>query len=47
MIQDFPVGGKAVYFCIERRRWRNKLDKSTEIKSDYSFIAEDSKIITP
>ncbi|MET3115786.1 outer membrane usher protein FimD/PapC [Pedobacter sp. CG_S7] len=44
MIQDFPIRGKAVYLCIKRRRWRNKSDKSIEIKSDYSFIAEGSKL---
>ena len=43
-IQDFPIRGKAVYLCIRRRRWRHKIDKSIEVKSDYSFIAEGSKI---
>ncbi len=42
-IQDFPIRGKAVYLKIKRRRWRNKEDKS-EIKSDYRFIAEGSKL---
>lgn len=44
LIQDFPIRGKAVYLCIRRRRWRNKIDKSIEVKSDYSFIAEGSKL---
>jgi hypothetical protein len=44
LIQDFPIRGKAVYLGIRRRRWRNKTDKSIEIKSDYSFIAEGSKL---
>lgn len=44
MIQDFPIRGKAVYLCIKRRRWRNKLDKKIVIKSDYSFISEGSKL---
>ena len=44
MIQDFPIRGKAVYLCIKRRRWRNKFNKSIEIKSDYSFITEGSKL---
>lgn len=44
MIQDFPIRGKAVYLCIKRRRWRNKFDRSIEIRSDYSFIAEGSKL---
>jgi len=44
LIQDFPIRGKAVYLGIRRRRWRNKLNKSIEIKSDYSFIAEGSKL---
>jgi hypothetical protein len=43
-VQDFPIRGKAVYLCIKRRRWRNKFDKSIEIKSDYSFITEGSKL---
>lgn len=43
-IQDFPLRGKAVYLAIKRRRWRNKTDKSQEIKSDYSFISEGSKL---
>jgi len=43
-IQDFPLRGKAVYLAIKRRRWRNKTDKSHEIKSDYSFISEGSKL---
>ena len=44
LIQDFPIRGKAVYLVIRRRRWRNKSDKSVEVKSDYSFIAEGSKL---
>lgn len=44
IIQDFPIRGKAVYLCIRRRRWRSKTDKSVEIKSDYSFITEGSKL---
>ena len=43
-IQDFPLRGKAVYLAIKRRRWRSKTDKSKQIKSDYSFIAEGSKL---
>ena len=42
LIQDFPIRGKAVYLGIRRRRWRNKFDKSIEVKSDYTFIAEGS-----
>lgn len=42
-IQDFPIRGKAVYLVIKRRRWRDK-ESGKEIKSDYSFIAEGSKI---
>jgi hypothetical protein len=44
IIQDFPIRGKAVYLGIRRRRWRHKIDKSIEVKSDYSFIAEGSKL---
>ena len=44
IIQDFPIRGKAVYLGIRRRRWRNKTDKSIQVKSDYSFIAEGSKL---
>jgi transposase len=43
-IQDFPIRGKAVYLLIKRRRWRLKTDKKIEIKSDYSFISEGSKL---
>lgn len=43
-IQDFPIRGKAVYLGIRRRRWRHKIDKSKTIQSDYSFIAEVSKL---
>lgn len=42
-IQDFPIRGKAVFLVIKRRRWRDK-QNGKEIKSDYSFIAEGSKI---
>ena len=42
-IQDFPIRGKAVYLGIRRRRWRHKISKE-EVKSDYSFIAEGSKL---
>jgi len=42
-IQDFPLRGKAVYLTIKRRRWRHKVTKE-EIRSDYSFIAEGSKL---
>lgn len=42
-IQDFPLRGKAVYLTIKRRRWRDKETKQ-EIRSDYSFIAEGSKL---
>lgn len=44
IIQDFPIRGKAVYLGIRRRRWRNIKGKSVTVKSDYSFIAEGSKI---
>jgi hypothetical protein len=43
-IQDFPIRGKAVYLVLRRRRWRDKQTKSCDIKSDYSFIAEGSKL---
>jgi hypothetical protein len=42
-VQDFPLRGKAVYLTIKRRRWRDKETKQ-EIRSDYSFIAEGSKL---
>jgi len=44
LIQDFPIRGKAVYLGICRRRWRSKADKTIEIKTDFSFIAEGSKL---
>lgn len=43
VIQDFPIRGKAVYLVIKRRRWRHK-ETRQELKSDYSFIAEGSKL---
>lgn len=43
-IQDFPIRGKAVYLHIKTRRWRDKKTKKLEIKNDYSFIAEGSKL---
>ena len=43
-IQDFPIRGKAVYLGIRRCRWRSKADKSFEIKNDYAFITEESKL---
>jgi len=42
-IQDFPIRGKAVYLIIRRRRWRDK-QTSKGITSDYSFMAEGSKL---
>lgn len=42
-VQDFPIRGQAVYLVIRRRRWRHKVTKK-EIRSDYSFIAEGSKL---
>ena len=44
LIQDFPIRGKAVYLGIRRRRWRHKIDKAKEIRGDYSFITEGSKL---
>jgi hypothetical protein len=44
LIQDFPIRGKAVYLGIKRRRWRCKTNKNIEIKSDYSFITDGSKL---
>ena len=44
IIQDFPIRGKAVYLAIKRRRWRSKINKSIQVKSDFSFIAEGSKL---
>ena len=44
LIQDFPVRGKALYLGIRTRRWRMKTDKSKEIKNDYTFIAEGSRL---
>lgn len=42
-VQDFPIRGKAVYLLIRRRRWRHK-QTSKEITSDYSIIAEGSRL---
>jgi hypothetical protein len=43
-VQDFPIRGKALYLVIRTRRWRKKVNKSEEIKNDFSFIAEGSKL---
>lgn len=43
-IQDFPIRGKAVYLHIKTRRWRDKKTKSKQLRNDYSFIAEGSKL---
>ncbi len=43
-VQDFPIRGKAVYLHIKTRRWRDKKTKTKQIKNDYSFIAEGSKL---
>ena len=43
-IQDFPIRGKALYLCIRRRVWREKINPNNTIKSDYSFISEGSKL---
>ena len=43
-VQDFPIRGKALFLVIRRRRWREKKDKNNQIKSDFSFIAEGSKL---
>lgn len=43
-VQDFPIRGKAVYLHIKTRRWRDKKTKSKEIRNDYSFITEGSKL---
>jgi len=43
-IQDFPIRGKAVFLIITRRRWRHKVRKEEVIHSDYTFIAEGSRI---
>lgn len=42
-VQDFPIRGKAVYLLIRRRRWRHKETKK-EIRNDYSFIADGSRL---
>ena len=42
-VQDFPIRGKSVYLVIKRRRWRHKESKK-EIRNDYSFIAEGSRL---
>lgn len=42
-VQDFPIRGKAVYLVIRRRRWRHKQTRE-EVTSDYSFIAQGSRL---
>lgn len=43
-VQDFPIRGKSVYLHIKTRRWRDKKTKSKQIRNNYSFIAEGSKL---
>lgn len=43
-VQDFPIRGKAVFLIITRRRWRHKERREEVIHSDYTFIAEGSRI---
>ena len=43
-IQDFPVRGKSLFLVIKRRRWRHKERKGEIIHTDYSLIAEGSKM---
>ncbi len=43
-VQDFPIPGSAVYLHIKTRRWRDKKTKSKQLRNDYSFIAEGSKL---
>ena len=43
-VQDFPIRGKAVYLHIKTRRWQDKKTKSKQIRNDYCFIAESSKL---
>ena len=43
-VQDFPIRGKAVYLHIKTRRWRDKKTKTKEIRNDYGFISEGSKL---
>ena len=43
-VQDFPIRGKAVFLIIARRRWRHKERMKEVIHSDYTFIAEGSRI---
>jgi hypothetical protein len=42
-IQDFPLRGKPVFLVVKSRRWRHK-ETRKEIKRDFSFIADSTKI---
>jgi hypothetical protein len=43
-ITDFPIRGKMVYLVIRCRRWRNKADKSKEVRRDFTFLAQGVKM---
>lgn len=43
-ITDFPIRGKMVYLVLKCRRWRNKMNRSQEIRRDFTFLAQGSKM---
>ena len=43
-IKDFPVRDKALLLVVSRRRWRHKVRKNEDIRSDYKFTADGARI---
>lgn len=43
-VADFPIRGKAVHLVIRRRRWRSRLDKNKVIQTDFSFLADGTRM---
>lgn len=43
-VSDFPIRGKAVHLIIRKRRWRSKLDKNKVIQTDFSLLADETRM---
>lgn len=44
VVQDFPARGKLIFLSIQKRRWREKANKSNIIKRDLSFLTKGIKM---
>lgn len=43
-VVDFPIRGRRVYLSIKRRRWRHKQDKNKVVYSNFSFLADSTRM---